>query len=245
MSPTKIQHNLSLQLSHFRGESECFEAIADQPEPCQVGHWWTGHVFFCFNLEHRRFGCLCLEDLEALGSHFPWITLEPMAHVRWIFESSLPTMSRERWFSWHQVKVLLKFWWAFGLWMLRGLWAWAGMRLASTMNVWKGWSLKFAIIQSISIIISTLYKQGRSWKISENPFQLFGLTLSVQVMPMHPVWTWGSHSWGKRWWRTAGETNSASCRWLPNVHLLIKMTSTWEAIMVVEVALTGLAQIFT
>lgn len=134
-------------------------------------------MFFSFNLEHRRFGCLCLEDLETLGSHFPWITLEPMAHVRWIFESSLPTMSRERWFSWHQVKVLLKFWWAFGLWMLRGLWAWAGMRLASTMNFWKGWSLKFAIIQSISIIISTLYKHGRSWNNQWKPLCLVTLSL--------------------------------------------------------------------
>jgi hypothetical protein len=50
MSPTKIQLNLSLQLSHFRGVSECFEAIADQPEPLPGGALVDWTCFFLFQL---------------------------------------------------------------------------------------------------------------------------------------------------------------------------------------------------
>ena len=40
---------------------------------------------------------------------------------------------------------------------------------------------------------------------------LMGLE-ALEVMPMLPASTWDSHCWGRRWWRTAGETSSVPGR---------------------------------
>ena len=63
----------------FSGESERFEAIADQPE-LVPGGVSEDHVFLVSTRNTADPGAYVWEDLKALGSHFPQATLEQMAH---------------------------------------------------------------------------------------------------------------------------------------------------------------------